>query len=82
MESKKNKNLFHAKNSILRYLAFLSCIKLCYRVIAATQFILFITLSNISRIKNLRFEGTLKEIISWNCVLLNPDNFLNKSKCN
>ncbi|HMC01866.1 MAG TPA: MFS transporter [Flavobacteriaceae bacterium] len=49
---------------------FAASMKLCWQVVAATQFTLFMALSNMGRAIGSGLVGTLKEIMSWEYVLL------------
>ena len=49
---------------------FAASMKLCWQVVAATQFTLFMALSNMGRAIGSGLVGTLKEIVSWEYVLL------------
>lgn len=44
--------------------------KLCWQVVAATQFTLFMALTNMGRAAGSGLVGTLKEIMSWEYVLI------------
>ena len=43
---------------------------LCWQVVAATQFTLFMALSNMGRAAGSGLVGTLKEMMSWEYVLI------------
>ena len=47
-----------------------ACMKLSWRVVAATQFTLFMALSNMGRAVGSGLVGTFKEMMSWDYVLL------------
>ena len=49
---------------------FAASMKLCWQVVAATQFTLFMALSNMGRAVGSGLVGTLKEIMSWDYVFL------------
>jgi len=49
---------------------FAASMKLCWKVVAATQFTLFMALSNMGRAIGSGLVGTLKEVMSWDYVLL------------
>ena len=49
---------------------FAASMKLCWHVVAATQFTLFMALSNMGRAFGSGLVGTLKELMSWDYVLL------------
>jgi PAT family beta-lactamase induction signal transducer AmpG len=49
---------------------FAACMKLCWNTVAATQFTLFMALSNMGRAYGSGLVGTFKEIMSWEYVLL------------
>jgi PAT family beta-lactamase induction signal transducer AmpG len=55
---------------------FAASMKLCWQVIAATQFTLFMALSNLGRAAGSALVGTLKEWMSWEfvflCVAISP----------
>ena len=44
--------------------------KLCWKVIAATQFTVFMTLANVGRSVGSGLVGTLEKILPWEYVLL------------
>lgn len=49
---------------------FAASMKLCWKVVAATQFTLFMALSNMGRAAGSGLVGTFKEMMSWEYVLL------------
>ena len=49
---------------------FAASMKLCWQVVAATQFTMFMALSNMGRAIGSGLVGTLKEIMSWDYVFL------------
>ena len=49
---------------------FAASMKLCWQVVAATQFTLFMALSNMGRAIGSGLVGTFKELMSWDYVLL------------
>jgi len=49
---------------------FAASMKLCWKVVAATQFTLFMALSNMGRAAGSGLVGTLKDLMSWDYVLL------------
>jgi PAT family beta-lactamase induction signal transducer AmpG len=49
---------------------FAASMKLCWQVVAATQFTLFMALSNMGRAVGSGLVGTLKEILTWDYVFL------------
>ena len=49
---------------------FAASMKLCWQVVAATQFTLFMALSNMGRAVGSGLVGTLKELMSWDYLLL------------
>lgn len=55
---------------------FAASMKLCWQVVAATQFTLFMALSNMGRAIGSGLVGTLKEIMSWEyvfiCITISP----------
>ena len=49
---------------------FAASMKLCWQVVAATQFTLFMALSNMGRAVGSGLVGTFKEMMSWDYVLI------------
>ncbi len=49
---------------------FAASMKLCWKVVAATQFTLFMAFSNMGRAVGSGLVGTFKEVMSWDYVLL------------
>ena len=49
---------------------FAASMKLCWQVVAATQFTLFMAFTNMGRAVGAGLVGTLKELVSWEYVLL------------
>ena len=62
--------LYYLFYTFLCIAIFAACMKLCWQVVAATQFTLFMALSNMGRALGSGLVGTLKEVMSWEYVLL------------
>ncbi len=62
--------LYYLFYTFLCIAIFAACMKLCWEVVAATQFTLFMALSNMGRASGSGLVGTLKDIMSWEYVLL------------
>jgi PAT family beta-lactamase induction signal transducer AmpG len=62
--------LYYLFNTFLCIGMFAASMKLCWKVVAATQFTLFMALSNMGRAVGSGLVGTFKEIMPWEYVLL------------
>lgn len=62
--------LYYLMYTFLCIAIFAACMKLCWNTVAATQFTLFMALSNMGRAYGSRLVGTFKEIMSWDYLLL------------
>lgn len=62
--------LYYLFYTFLCIAMFAASMKLCWQVVAATQFTLFMALSNMGRAIGSGLVGTFKEIMSWEYVLL------------
>ena len=62
--------LYYLFYTFLCIAIFAACMKLCWQVVAATQFTLFMALSNMGRAAGSGLVGTFKEFMSWDYVLL------------
>lgn len=62
--------LYYLFYTFLCIAMFAASMKLCWQVVAATQFTLFMALSNTGRAIGSGLVGTLKELMSWDYVLL------------
>lgn len=62
--------LYYLFYTFLCIAMFAASMKLCWQVVAATQFTLFMALSNMGRAAGSGLVGTFKEMMSWEYVLL------------
>ena len=62
--------LYYLFSTFLSIAMFAASMKLCWQVVAATQFTLFMALSNMGRAAGSGLVGTFKELMSWDYVLL------------
>ncbi len=62
--------LYYLFYTFLCIAMFAASMKLCWQVVAATQFTLFMALSNMGRAVGSGLVGTFKELMSWDYVLL------------
>jgi PAT family beta-lactamase induction signal transducer AmpG len=62
--------LYYLFYTFLCIAMFAASMKLCWQVVAATQFTLFMALSNMGRAVGSGLVGTLKEMMSWEFVLI------------
>jgi len=62
--------LYYLFYTFLCIAMFAASMKLCWQVVAATQFTLFMALSNMGRAAGSGLVGTFKEIMSWDYVLI------------
>lgn len=62
--------LYYLFYTFLTIALFAASMKLCWQVVAATQFTLFMALTNMGRAAGSGLVGTLKEIMSWEYVLI------------
>ena len=62
--------LYYLFYTFLTIAMFAASMKLCWQVVAATQFTLFMALTNMGRAAGSGLVGTLKELVSWEYVLL------------
>ncbi len=62
--------LYYLFYTFLTIAFFAASMKLCWQVVAATQFTLFMALTNMGRAAGSGLVGTLKEFMSWEYVLL------------
>jgi PAT family beta-lactamase induction signal transducer AmpG len=62
--------LYYLLYTFLCIALFAACMKLCWKTVAATQFTLYMALSNMGRAFGSGLVGTLKEYASWEYVLL------------
>ncbi|MEH6536537.1 MAG: MFS transporter [Psychroserpens sp.] len=62
--------LYYLFYTFLCIAMFAASMKLCWQVVAATQFTFFMALSNMGRALGSGLVGTLKEIMSWDYLLL------------
>ncbi len=62
--------LYYLFYTFLCIAMFAASMKLCWQVVAATQFTLFMALSNMGRAAGSGLVGTLKELMSWEYVLI------------
>ncbi|MFD0837533.1 MFS transporter [Mariniflexile aquimaris] len=62
--------LYYLFYTFLCIAMFAASMKLCWQTVAATQFTLFMALSNMGRAAGSGLLGTFKEIMSWEYVLL------------
>ena len=62
--------LYYLFYTFLCIAMFAASMKLCWQVVAATQFTLFMALSNMGRAVGSGLVGTFKEMMSWDYVLI------------
>jgi len=62
--------LYYLFYTFLCIAMFAASMKLCWQTVAATQFTLFMAFSNMGRAAGSGLVGTLKEVMSWEYVLL------------
>lgn len=62
--------LYYLFYTFLTIAMFAASMKLCWQVVAATQFTLFMAVTNMGRAAGSGLVGTLKELMSWDYVLL------------
>jgi PAT family beta-lactamase induction signal transducer AmpG len=62
--------LYYLFYTFLCIAMFAASMKLCWQVVAATQFTLFMAFSNMGRAAGSGLVGTFKELMSWDYVLL------------
>jgi PAT family beta-lactamase induction signal transducer AmpG len=62
--------LYYLFYTFLCIAIFAACMKLCWQAVAATQFTLFMACSNMGRAFGSGLVGTLKDIMSWEFVLI------------
>lgn len=62
--------LYYLLYTFLTIALFATCMKLCWKTVAATQFTLYMALSNMGRAFGSGLVGTIKEYTSWEYVLL------------
>ena len=62
--------LYYLFYTFLTIAMFAASMKLCWQVVAATQFTLFMAVTNMGRAVGSGLVGTLKEFMSWDYVLL------------
>ncbi len=62
--------LYYLFYTFLTIAMFAASMKLCWQVVAATQFTLFMAVTNMGRAAGSGLVGTFKELMSWDYVLL------------
>jgi PAT family beta-lactamase induction signal transducer AmpG len=62
--------MYYLTYTFLLISVFAACMKLCWKTVAATQFTLFMAVSNVGRAYGSGLVGTLKENMDWNYVFM------------